>query len=166
MVFLWARFGDPLISFRQQNAHWDRELTNPLATLKEAWISARVGLNYVLNPASLFLGRAPGPALEASNTLNLAFLILLLILVGIGFAVLPPGLSVYASLFTLLPVLTPSPLFPLMSLPRFMLGAFPLFFVLGHLLSRSRIALYLWLLVSSGLGAALTAMFVTWRWVA
>jgi Mannosyltransferase (PIG-V) len=166
MVLLWARFGDPLISFRQQNAHWNRELTSPLTTLKEAWISARVGLNYVLNPASLFLGRAPGPALEASNTLNLAFLILLLILVGIGFAVLPPGLSVYASLFTLLPVLTPSPLFPLMSLPRFMLGAFPLFFVLGYLLSRSRIALYLWLLVSSGLGAALTAMFVTWRWVA
>src|SRR5215203_141654 len=131
MVLLWARFGDPLISFRQQNAHWNRELTSPLTTLKEAWISARVGLNYVLNPASLFLGRAPGPALEASNTLNLAFLILLLILVGIGFAVLPPGLSVYASLFTLLPVLTPSPLFPLMSLPRFMLGAFPLFFVLG-----------------------------------
>jgi hypothetical protein len=63
-------------------------------------------------------------------------------------------------------VLTPSPLFPLMSLPRFMLGAFPLFFVLGYLLSRNRPALYLWLLVSGGLSAALTAMFVTWRWVA
>jgi hypothetical protein len=166
MAFLWGRFGDPLVSFRQQNAHWDRELTNPLVTLGKAWSSAREGLKFVLDPATLFFDRAPGPALQASNTLNLAFLVLLLVLLGIGFAVLPPGLSVYASLFTLLPVLTPSPLFPLMSLPRFMLGVFPLFFVLGYLLSRSRPALYLWLLLSGGSGAALTAMFVTWRWVA
>jgi hypothetical protein len=86
--------------------------------------------------------------------------------VAVGFALLPPGLSVYNSLIALLLVLTPSPLFPLMSLPRFMLGTFPLFLVLGYLLSRSRPALYLWLFVSSGLGVALTAMFVTWRWVA
>jgi mannosyltransferase PIG-V len=165
-LFLWYRFGDPLIFARQQSAHWNRELTNPLTTLKEAWTSAGEGLKYVLDPASLFLTRAPDPALEASNTLNIAFLLLFLVLVGIGFAVLPPGLSAYALLFTLLPMLTPSPLFPLMSLPRFMLGAFPLFFVLGYLLSRNRPALYLWLLVSGGLSAALTAMFVTWRWVA
>jgi hypothetical protein len=53
-----------------------------------------------------------------------------------------------------------------MSLPRFMLGAFPLFLVLGYLLSRNRPALYLWLAVSASLGAALTSLFVTWRWVA
>jgi hypothetical protein len=51
-------------------------------------------------------------------------------------------------------------------LPRFMLEAFPLFLVLGLLLSRSRPALVLWLLVSGSLGAALTTLFVTWRWVA
>ena len=165
-LFLWYRFGDPLIFARQQSAHWNRELTNPLTTLQEAWTKAGDGLEHVFDPATLFLGRASGPALEASNTLNIAFLFLFLVLMGIGFAVLPPGLSAYALLFTLLPVLTPAPLFPLMSLPRFMLGAFPLFLVLGYLLSRSRPALYLWLLVSGGSGAALTTMFVTWRWVA
>jgi hypothetical protein len=165
-LFLWYRFGDPLIFARQQSVHWNRELTSPLTTLREAWGKAGDGLGYVLDPASLFLGRAPDPALEASNTLNLAFLFLFLVLVGIGFAVLPLGLSTYALLFTLLPVLTPAPLFPLMSLPRFMLGAFPLFLVLGYLLSRSGPALFLWLLVSGGSGAALTSMFVTWRWVA
>jgi hypothetical protein len=166
MLFLWYRFGDPLISFSQQSVHWDRKPANPLTTLENAWAAAREGLRYVLDPASLFLGRAPVPALEASNTVYLAFFVLFLLLMAVGFSLLPPGLSVYALLVVALPILTPSPLFPLMSLPRFMLGAFPLFFVLGYLLSRGKPALYLWLFVSGGLGVALTALFVTWRWVA
>jgi len=84
----------------------------------------------------------------------------------IGLAMLPPDLSVYTLLLVLLPVLTPTPDFPLMSLPRFVLGAFPVFLVLGYLLSRSRLALILYLVLGSGLGVALTAMFTTWRWVA
>ena len=47
-----------------------------------------------------------------------------------------------------------------------MLGAFPLFLILGYLLSRSRVALYVWLFVNGGLGMAFTTLFVTWRWVA
>jgi Mannosyltransferase (PIG-V) len=166
MAFLWYRFGDPLISFGQQSAHWNRVLANPLVTLEKAWVYAGGGLGHFLDPVSLFLDQSPVPPLEASNTVNFAFLILLFVLLGAGFVLLPPGLSVYTFLVTLLPVLTPSPLFPLMSLPRFMLGAFPLFIVLGYLLSRNRPALYLWLIISGGLGVALAAMFVTWRWVA
>ncbi|HEX2098339.1 MAG TPA: glycosyltransferase family 39 protein [Rubrobacteraceae bacterium] len=163
---LWAWFGDPLIFFRQQGAYWGRELTDPTTALEMAWSRAGEGLEYLRDPATLFLERAPTPAIEASNVVNIVFLALFLVLIGIGFAALPLGLSVYTFLVTLLPVLTPSPLIPLMGFPRYMLGAFPLFLVLGYLLSRSRPALYLWLLLSGGLGAALTAMFVTWRWVA
>jgi hypothetical protein len=53
-----------------------------------------------------------------------------------------------------------------MSLPRFVLGAFPIFLVLGYLLSRSKAVLVLWLFFSAGTGVALTALFTTWRWVA
>jgi hypothetical protein len=52
-----------------------------------------------------------------------------------------------------------------MGLSRYMLGAFPLFLILGYLLSRSRPALFLWLLGSGGLCMALATLFVTWRWV-
>ena len=166
LIFLQGRFGDPLIFLRQQEVYWDRELTNPVATMQKAWVAAGRGINYVLDPSTLFLAPAGGPALGASNTTNLAFLALLLILLAIGLALLPPGLSAYAFLVTLLPVLTPTPSWPLMSLPRFMLGAFPLFLVLGFLLSRSRFALYPWLTVSASIGAAFASMFVTWRWVA
>ncbi len=165
-LFLRERFGDPLVFARQQNAYWERELTNPLTTMWEAWHTAGDGLRYVLDPSTLFLGAPAGPSLEASNTLNLAFLILFLLLIIVGFAVLPPGLSIYAFLLISLPVLTPAPEFPLMSLPRFMLGAFPVFFVIGYLFSRVRPALILYLLMSGALGVALTALFTTWRWVA
>ncbi len=167
MIFLWAKFGDPLLFFSAQGENiWRRELTDPATALGMAWTMAARGLGYLFDPATLFLDPAPGPSLEASNAVNIVFLALFLVLMGVGFALLPPGLSVYTFLFTLLPVLTPSPVVPLMGLSRYMLGAFPLFIILGYLLSRSRLALYSWLFVSGGLGMAFTTLFVTWRWVA
>ena len=166
VTFLWGRFAQPLVFAHQQSAHWGRELENPLTTLADAWWAARDGVKYLLDPATLFLGTFPGPTLDASNTLNFAFLILSLALLAVGFAVLPRGLWIYSLLTIVLPVLTPAPSFPLMSLPRFVLGAFPVFLVLGYLLSRSRPVLVLWLLFSAGSGVALTVLFTTWRWVA
>jgi hypothetical protein len=165
MTFLWIRFGDPLI-FLSAQTFWRRELTDPVTALEMAWTQAREGLSHLLDPATLFLDPRGGNAvLEAYNTISFAFLVLLLVLVNIGFLVLPLRLSVYTFLVTLLPVLTPNPQIPLMGLPRYALGAFPLFIILGYLLSHSRVALYLWLIISGGLGIAFTALFVTWRWM-
>ena len=166
LVFLAGRFGDPLIFANEQSAYWNRSLTNPATALNMAWRAAGIGVKYLLDPAALFLGRPAAPALLASNTLNLAFLVLFLLLAGISFAVLPPGLSLYAFIITLVPVLSPSPSFPLLGFPRYLLAAFPLFIALGYLLSRSRTVLVLWLVVSIVLGVALTALFTTWRFVA
>jgi hypothetical protein len=123
-------------------------------------------MKYLLDAETLFLSASGTPTLEASNTLNLVSFALFVILLLVGFFLLPPGLSLYALVVVLLPVLTPAPSFPLMSLPRFLLGAFPVFLVLGYLLSRSMPALVLWFLLSAGTGVALTALFTTWRWVA
>jgi hypothetical protein len=165
MTFLWNRFGDPLI-FLSAQTFWRRELTDPVTALEMAWTQAREGLSHLLDPATLFLDPRGGNAvLEAYNTISFAFLVLLLVLVSIGFLVLPLRLSVYTFLVTLLPVLTPNPQIPLMGLPRYALGAFPLFIILGYLLSHSRVALYLWLIISGGLAIAFTALFVTWRWM-
>jgi hypothetical protein len=131
-----------------------------------AWEAAAEGAGYLLQPSALFLDPSPTPSLAASNALNLAFFLLLLALLGFSLFLLPPGLSAYALLGAALPLLTPAPSVPLMSLPRLMLGVFPLFLALGALLSRSRSALLAWLAASSAAGAVLTALFVTWRWVA
>ena len=160
----------PFITMAQQRLYWGRELTNPLTILQEAWTEAGEGVRYVFDPTSLFFDQAfYGTAFEASRTVDLAFLLLFLLLIGIGLAILPPGLIglwPYASLLVLMPLIQAGGWSPLMSLPRFVLDAFPLFFVLGYLLSHSRPALYLWLFVSGGLGAVLTALFVTGHWVA
>ena len=165
-AFLWGRFGDPLVFASQQDEYWGRELTNPFTTLGDAWQAAADGARYLSDPETLFLNPSATPALEASNTLNFAFLVIFLAILAIGFVALPPGLSFYTLFVVLLPVLTPAPSFPLMSLPRFMLAAFPVFLVLGYLLSRARPILVLWLLLSTGAGVALTTLFTTWRWVA
>lgn len=165
-VYLWVRFGDPLISARQQGDYWGRTPTSPLTTFENAWTAAVEGARYWLDPALLFLSSSPGPSLEASNALNLVFLLFLVLVIGAGFAILPKGLSVYAAIITLLPALTPTPSFPLMSMPRFALGAFPVFLVLGFLISRSKAGSVVWFTLNILLGVALTALFVTWRWVA
>jgi hypothetical protein len=165
-LFLRWRFGEPLLFARQQEDYWERELTNPLTTLGDAWQAAGKGARYLLDPSTLFLDTSATPALDASNALNLAFLVFFLVVAVAGLVVLPPGLSLYTLVIVLLPVLTPAPRFPLMSMPRFVLGAFPVFLVLGYLLSRSRPVFALWLVLSGALGVALTALFTTWRWVA
>ena len=165
-LFLWARFGEPLLFARQQREYWEREPTNPLTTAGEAWRAAGEGAGYLTNPSALFLDTSATPTLDASNALNLGFFVFFLLVMVAGFVVLPPGLSLYTAIMVLLPVLTPAPRFPLMSMPRFVLGAFPVFLVLGYLLSRGRPVLVVWLLLSGSLGAALAAMFATWRWVA
>jgi dolichyl-phosphate-mannose-protein mannosyltransferase len=171
MAFLWTRFGDPMVFAQAQSDYWGRGLTNPLTTLEEAWTSAGESMSYLFDLAPLFLDSSASPTLElcgtcASGAVNIAFFIFFLVLMGIGFAVLPPGLSVFSFVVMLLHILTPSPLIPLLGLPRFVLEAFPLFLALGLLLARSRLSLGAWLLISGVLGMALTTLFVTWRWVA
>ncbi len=162
MTFLWIRFGDPLI-FVQQQRSFGRTLTDPGTALLTAWVRAGEGARWLLDPAALFFDPSFEPSLGVYNAASMGFLVLLILLVGACFVLLPPGLAVYASLSSLIPILTPPLTAPLMGLPRFMLGTFPLFLVLGFILSRSRPALYVWLLVSGGLGVAFTALFVTWR---
>jgi hypothetical protein len=155
-----------MVFAQAQSDYWGRELTNPLTTLEDAWTAAGESMSYLLDPAPLFLDSSASPTLEASGAVNIAFFIFFLVLMGIGFAVLPPGLSVFSFVVMLLHILTPSPLIPLLGLPRFVLEAFPIFLALGLLLARSRLALGAWLLISGVLGMALTTLFVTWRWVA
>jgi hypothetical protein len=173
MTFLWIRFGDPFITMAEQRLRWGREPTNPLTTLKNAWTEAGEGMRHIFNPTSLFFDQLdqtmPEAALEASRTVDLAFLFLFLFLIGVGLVVLPLelwGLWSYTFFIVMLHLIHAGGWSPLLSLPRFVLDAFLLFFVLGYLLSYSRLALYVWVFVSGGLGAVLAALFVTGHWVA
>ncbi len=166
VAFLWVRFGEPLIFVHEQTTHWGRGFRNPISTLDHAWRTAVWGADHFLHPARLFVARAPDYAFEASNVVNLLFLAVFLYLAGACLLGLPPGLSVYALVLVSQPMLAPSSYLPLMSMPRFVLAAFPVFLIAGFLLSRTRAGLAVYLVASSAAGIILVSLFTTYRWVA
>jgi hypothetical protein len=99
-----------------------------------------------------------------SDVLELVVTLLFLILAVIGLKVLPLYQAVWVLPGLLIPLLQPSEVHALMSMPRFVLVLFPLFIVLGMLL-RPRWLRIPWYAVSIALLVLLTAQFALWYWV-
>jgi hypothetical protein len=166
MLYLDKGLGDPLYFAVAQRETWGRALTNPIHTMQKAWTTGVFGARYAFHPHAIFGNDGVEPAFKAADTFNLILFGLLVVLVLLGILKLPVDLWIYSFLVILAPILTPSPLWALTSFNRYMLACFPLFFVLGWVLAKSRLLLCAWLLASAGFGVYLTLLFVTWRWVA
>jgi hypothetical protein len=166
MLYLDKGLGDPLYFAVAQRETWGRALTNPIHTMHKAWTTGVFGARYAFHPHAIFGNDGVEPAFKAADTFNLILFGLLVVLLLLGILKLPPDLWIYSFLVILAPILTPSPLWALTSFNRYMLACFPLFFVLGRVLAKSRLLLGVWLLASAGFGVYLTVLFVTWRWVA
>ena len=166
MLYLWKGLGDPLYFAVAQRATWGRTLTNPIHTIQKAWTTGIYGERYAFHPHAIFGNAGAEPAFKASDTFNLILFGLVVLLLIFAVLELPRDLWLYSVLVLAAPILTPSPYWALTSFNRYVLAAFPLFLVLGRLLSRSRLALAAWLLASGAGGVYLTLLFVTWRWVA
>lgn len=169
MAFAYDRTGDPLAFATQQGEYWGRELTSPVSVVRDAVAEARESAGFFTDLESLnllFTGSSAGPAFAFSHLHGFFLLGVAVGLLAAGVFLLPPGLWLYSFVVFAPPVISPSPSLPLMGLPRFILGAFPLFLVLGYLLSRSRPALGVYVLFGLVSGLGYTALFVTWRWVA
>ena len=167
MLWLWHQFGDPLV-FRSAVAGdpWRRTFAPLDETLVRAWNGARAGLPYLLHPQWLFETTSQSPSFLLSETVGLLILALAVGLLLLGVRLLPLGLWLYAVGLIAFPLLYPSQYFALFGFPRYVLVAFPIFFVLGHVLARNAYALATWCLVSATFGDLLTALFTSWRWVA
>jgi hypothetical protein len=166
MLYLAKGLGDPLYFAVAQRETWGRALTNPVHTLHKAWTTGVFGARYAFHPHAIFGNDGAEPAFKAADTFNLVLFGILVVLVVVGLFKLPLDLWIYSVLVILAPILTPSPLWALTSFNRYMLACFPLFVVLGWLLTTWRVLLGAWLLASAGFGVYLTLLFVTWRWVA
>lgn len=99
-----------------------------------------------------------------SDVLELVATALFLFLALVGLKVLPLYLTAWTLPGLLIPLLQPSQVHALMSMPRFVLVLFPLFIVLGKLI-RPRVILVPWMIVSITLFVVLTAQFALWYWV-
>ncbi len=99
-----------------------------------------------------------------SDTLELVMTVFFIILIVIGFKVLPLYQSLYLVPGILIPLFQPSSVHPLMSIPRFGLVLFPLFIVMAILFRRRIIYLPL-AVISTVLLILLTLQFSSWYWV-
>jgi hypothetical protein len=167
MCWLWHRSGHPLLFLTVARDNWGRRLTNPGHTLHLAWEDASSGAAWAIRPQRVFeTTSSSNPTFHAMPTFDYVFLLLMVVLVALAVTRLPRGLSAYAIAASLVPILTPAFVQPLASLSRYVLAVFPVFFVLGYVLSRRRFLLWPWLAASALLGVLFTLEFATWRWVA
>jgi hypothetical protein len=167
MVYLWVRFGDPLLYYTAQES-WGRHATGPLDTASRAWGAAVEGASRLLDPdlwAHPPLSNAANQLAGASNFFNLGFFVFAMIVLLAGSRYLPLSLTVYGLLLVAPAALFGTPGSPLMGTPRYVLVAFPVFIVLA-LLFKNKVLLGAWLVVSTLVSLVLCGLFVSWRFVA
>src|SRR5215217_3772206 len=167
MVYLWMRFGDPLLFYSAQQS-WGRHATGPLDTASRAWGAAVEEAGRLLDPdlwANPSLSNVANQLAGASNFFNLAFFVFAVVVLLAGSRSLPLSLTVYGLLLVAPATLFGTPGSPLMGTPRYVLVAFPVFIALA-LLFKNRLLLGGWLVMSTFLSLALCGLFVSWRFVA
>jgi putative effector of murein hydrolase LrgA (UPF0299 family) len=164
-LYLDATLGDPW-AFTSAQADWDRGASplGPLGGLHDAVFSAGRGARDLLGIPAAGPGHDERVALW--NLSHLALLVLAGWLTWVAWRRLGPAFGVYsvATLAILLSV--PAEGFPLVSLPRFLLGDFPLFLALASLTLDHPRARGPTLCAFAALGALAAAAFARGIWVA
>jgi hypothetical protein len=166
MVYLWRRYGSPLYSEHATRKIWGRQAAAPWHTLARAWDEAVHGAGYAFRPTRVFSTADALPPFKVAGVVDLAALVLAVALLVLAWRLLPIELWLYSLLVLVPPVLAPSPIMALMSMPRYVLASFPLFLALGRLLAGRRIALPAWTTATAALGIYFTLLFTSWRWMA
>jgi len=170
LVFLWHLnqvWGDPLVTLHAQS-EWARYQAMPWETMRVAlekldlsWLSQlNAHPTWQTLTSSYFRWR-----FAESQAYDVFITLLFLPLCVYTLLKLRPAYSLYATIAFLLPMLSPSEVHPLMSIPRFVIVLFPFFIALALLL-RNRVLYGAVLVLSVVQFAALLIQFSTWFWVA
>ncbi|MCY0878853.1 MAG: mannosyltransferase family protein [Firmicutes bacterium] len=163
MAFLVPRFGYPLI-FEKAQSNWGRHFEFFGVTLYQAFVSAYKAMPLDFRWHQLF---ATGvPSTTPSNFFNLIFGLGAIVLLIVSFRRIPFYLWIYALCALLIPFSYPATGTPLMSMPRLVLEAFPLFVGLGNIMARVRWTRAVYFVLAIPVGMVLTALFATAHWVA
>jgi hypothetical protein len=168
LLLLFDRtLGDPW-AFSAAQRLWERHTTAPWTALIDGVRVIVPGGPKLLDPlpgGTARLSHYGGGFLE-SNVYNL-----IAALGGIALAVLavrrlPPSYAAFAVVGVLLPLLSPSRVLPLYSMPRFLLVLFPLFVALAIPLQKRPLLRAAVLSFSASLQGLLAVRFALWYWVA
>jgi hypothetical protein len=169
MAYLSLGFHSPLL-FAQAQDQWRRFIAPPNYTLWQGVVATFGGLLRVVWSGAPVLWPAPTQGSEAGlaivNTVALAALAFAIQMLWKGAARLPVPYTAFAVAMIGFPLLFPAHYQPLMSMPRFVLAAFPLFMTLA-LLTRDRPRTHVWVtVVFVVISILLVAKFAIFSWVA
>ncbi len=145
MAYLWVLSGDPL-RFSHVQTHWGRYFAPPWTSV---WNTVRKMIH------------AHAPQTTANEVLELAFTLLMVVVLLVGLRRLRLSYAVYMALSILIPMCTGS----LMSMPRFALVLFPMFALFGLWGSRPTFG-NAYVAFSLPLLGLFTVLFADWYWVA
>lgn len=170
-VYLEHRFGDPFAFENAQALYWLRE-TSPLGPIGGLWESVSAGYH---GAAELFLhlprqlGEPEGfpdrDQFAIWNVLHLLLLAAALALTWVAWRRLGPALGLYAVAVDAAVLSGTHEVFPLASLPRYLLANFPLFIALAALLRDRPRAREATLVVFGAVGAAAAVAFSRHIWI-
>jgi hypothetical protein len=145
MATLWVLTGDPLY-FSHVQKQWDRHLAWP-------WVS--------LTHAYHVLAHAKTPLAVANDAIEVAFTLVMIVVLVAGCRRLRPSFTAYMLLSIIVPMSTSS----LMSMPRFALVLFPMFVIFALWGGRAWVNNTIVSFSLSLLGL-FTVLFADWYWVA
>jgi hypothetical protein len=153
-LFLWQRFGTPLVWFRVQSEDWHRQTTPPWRT------ALQLGHRLLIYPA--------WSREQAMLLLALLPLLLFLLVVAVSLRTMPFAFVLYTGAVCYLAVSAPVPSEPelIESTGRFLLAAIPVFLVLGTWMRRRSAFAHLWVAGGFMLQGALLVNFFAGHWIA
>jgi hypothetical protein len=165
---LERRLGDWRDFYQAQGVFWLRETSplGPLGGLWEALVQAWHGTAQVVLhlPRAVQLGLSDESG--ARNALHFVLLLAVLALTWVAWRRLGPALGLYSLAYVAVVLSSPVSYFPLVSLPRFILGDFPLFLALASLTEGRPRARELVLTSFAAIGAVAAVGFSRHAWVA
>ena len=170
LLFLWHLdqvWGDPLLTIHVQD-QWARYRAMPWSTIAAAF--HQLDLTWLdqlfTHPTWQMLTSAYLRwRFAESQTYDLVVTLIFIPIMIYTLIKVRPAYSLYAALVFVLPMLSPSHVHPLMSIPRFVIVLFPFFIALATLL-RNRVLYGVVLALFLIQFAALLIQFSTWFWVA
>jgi len=149
-IYLWRAFGHPFQFLTAQREGWGRDVSpaGPFAGLWHAGDATWAALRQIAAGPFSKVNYWPQatdyrPSFYAAVNLEEVVFTLLLIALGVvAWRLLGAAYGVFVLLSLAIPLSSPTEDFPLLSMPRFGLGVFPVFIALAHVARRERVALF------------------------
>jgi Mannosyltransferase (PIG-V) len=169
-LYLNHRLGDPWAFVHAQGVYWHRHV-HPAGPLSGLWLAVKDGYQGA-SELLQHLPRAPHGTFAnrdqwaSWNVVNLLLLVAASWLTWVAWRRLGAAYGLFSLTYLLIVLTSPADLVPLVSLPRFLLGDFPLFIALAALLESRPQARAAVLVGFAAAGGAAAAAFAHHVWIA